>query len=124
MAKRKAMQGLKYKWEPQSNVEGCHMPGTTLSRGSRVDDGTVLGLSDNGEYVGVMFDHHEFVTEYTLEQFAKFAASHGAAATQPEPHGCDCSVCVSGECPQCEAVGGLCVACDRHLEALANAYAE
>jgi len=53
------------------------MPGTALSRGSRVavgrdNDtvGTVLGLSDSGQLVGVKFDDSDYVTEYTIEQFA------------------------------------------------------
>lgn len=77
--KRKDLQGVKYKWESQPKVEGVPMEGTTLSRGARVADGTVLGTSDNGEYVGVMFDHHTFVTEYTVEEFKRFAAYHGCA---------------------------------------------
>ena len=71
MASRKSLQGLKYKWEPQPVVEGDPMPGTNLSRGSRVNDGTVLGISDNGQYVGVIFDFYSLVTEYTLDQFAQ-----------------------------------------------------
>ena len=71
MVSRKSLQGLKYKWEPQPVVEGDPMPGTNLSRGSRVNDGTVLGISDNERYVGVKFDHNENVTEYTLDQFAQ-----------------------------------------------------
>ena len=57
--------------------EGLPIAGTDLRRGSRVaigkdsdTFGTVLGLSDNGEIVGVKFDDTEHVVEYTLEQFA------------------------------------------------------
>lgn len=28
----------------------------------------------------------------------------------------------AGDCPECEAVGGLCISCERHLDAQANAY--
>ena len=73
---RKPLAGERYRWEPQLVEEGLPMPGTRLSRGSRVTigrdndtHGTVLGLSDNGEVVGVKFDHLDTVTEYTLEQF-------------------------------------------------------
>jgi hypothetical protein len=76
MTARKPLAGERYRWEPQPIEQGMPMDGTTLSRGSRVTigrdsdtHGTVLGLSDNGEVVGVKFDHCENVTEYTLEQF-------------------------------------------------------
>lgn len=74
--KTKTLQGQRYKWEPQpARIDGgMPMPGTDLPRGARVlvgDDtwGTVLGTSDNGEWIGVKFDDSEWVTEYTVEQF-------------------------------------------------------
>ena len=74
---RKTLIGWKFRWEPQSVEEGNDIAGTNLRRGSRVTigkdndtHGTVLGLSDNGEIVGVKFDDSQAVTEYTLEQFA------------------------------------------------------
>lgn len=74
---RKTLIGWKLRWEPQPVEEGLPIAGTDLRRGSRVaigkdNDtlGTVLGLSDNGEIVGVKFDDSQAVTEYTLEQFA------------------------------------------------------
>jgi hypothetical protein len=73
---RKTLIGWKHRWEPQPVVEGKAIDGTDLSRGSRVaigrnndEFGTVLGLSDNGRFVGVKFDDTEHVTEYTIEQF-------------------------------------------------------
>jgi hypothetical protein len=76
MTARKPLTGERYRWEPQPVEQGEPMDGTRLSRGSRVTigrdndtHGTVLGLSDNGEIVGVKFDHLDTVTEYTLEQF-------------------------------------------------------
>ncbi len=53
---------------------------------------------------------------------AMFDASDRVKA---ETHGtaCECSACV-GECQTCKAVGGLCINCDRHLDALADAYAD
>jgi len=73
---RKTLIGRKFRWEPQPVEEGYDTEGTRLRRGSRVaigkdNDtlGTVLGLSDNGEIVGVKFDDSEAVTEYTMEQF-------------------------------------------------------
>lgn len=65
----KTLQGQKYKWETVEEEEGNSIPGTNLYRGSRVTDGTVLGLSDNKEYVGVIFDYADKVSEYTLKQF-------------------------------------------------------
>lgn len=81
MATRKPLQGVKYRWEEQPVEQGAPMEGTDLSRGSIITlgDGTkgvVLGLSDNGEYVGVKFDFCQFVTEYTVEQFAQRFACH------------------------------------------------
>jgi hypothetical protein len=29
---------------------------------------------------------------------------------------------MAGDCPQCEAVGGLCIDCERYLDGLADAY--
>lgn len=75
---RKTLIGWKFRWEPQPVEEGITIAGTNLRRGSRVTigtnndtHGTVLGLSDNGEIVGVKFDDSQAVTEYTLEQFAE-----------------------------------------------------
>ncbi len=81
---RKTLIGVKFRWEPQPIEEGFPIPGTDLRRGSRVvigkdNDtlGTVLGLSDSGEVVGVKFDDTEHVVEYTLEQFAsRFGKDH------------------------------------------------
>ena len=69
---RKTLAGVKYRWEPVEPFEGGYgIAGTRYGRGSSVtigDDthGRVLGTSDNGEWVGVLFDHSEHVTEYTL----------------------------------------------------------
>ena len=84
----KTLIGWKLRWEPQPVEEGLPIAGTDLRRGSRVaigkdsdTFGTVLGLSDNGEIVGVKFDYLENVTEYTLEQFESF--SKGATKCFP-----------------------------------------
>ena len=73
---RKTLIGRKLRWEPQPVEEGYDIEGTGLRRGSRVaigkdNDtlGTVLGLSDSGEIVGVKFDDTPTVVEYTIEQF-------------------------------------------------------
>lgn len=44
--------------------------------------------------------------------------------TKAEEHGtaCECSACV-GECPTCAETSGLCINCERHFAALADAYA-
>ena len=81
MKTRKTLIGWKHRWEPQPIEEGYGIAGTELRRGSRVaigkdNDtlGTVLGLSDSGQIVGVKFDDSEAVTEYTIEQFvSRFA---------------------------------------------------
>ena len=77
---RKELTGVKYRWEPVEPFEGGYcIADTRYGRGSSVtigDDthGRVLGTSVNGEWVGVLFDDCERVTEYTLEQFhSRFA---------------------------------------------------
>jgi len=84
MATRKPLQGQRFKWEEQPIEQGQCMEGTNLARGSVVTlgDGTkgsVLGLSDNGEYIGVKFEYCQFVTEYTVDEFSRRFPKGGAA---------------------------------------------
>lgn len=70
----KTFPGLRYQWEDQPQEEGAEMPGTDISRGTRVtsgqNSGVCLGMSDCGQFIGVKLDHLDTATEYPIDRFA------------------------------------------------------